>query len=406
MRSYRSRAQNIARKEAIFARFPSLISFIEQDLGYPPESYHGAHAMFNCWGHEDSTASLSVDDGKSEHGLFHCKSAGCNHGGDLIDWVAWRHNLNPRTDFFRILDLLDNGAFEGGTPVKYQPRPKSKRAANSIPNWKVLRDHRNFDKAMGYFGARGISDGVGRQFYLGARIPFSLPYQFIDGSEVWLKHNRYAIPNVRGDLRNGGKTVAVALRYDDHEIRETFKMLIEQQPDLVSSILRDLKTRAKINHDQKGTPMPNINVDYCIKRFYRAKYHNLGDISKLYVYNADYLVKPGTRERIARPLVFAVEGQIDCASLISAGYPTVAIPHKDTLSLAWLFELVDHVVIIADNDGGKGLAHAEWVREMIARPNDTRIILPINGKDANDEVVGGTVHSWMSRYGYEPLLVA
>lgn len=391
---YPSREANRRRVEDIRSRYSDLVAFVEQDyMTHVRRSGNGF--WFPCWAHHDKTPSLKV----SDRG-FKCFSASCQHGGsDVIDWVGWRNNLDPKNtdDFFKILDKIDGGTYTPLDAPKYA-QVKIKRRKKRATLAKVLRDHRQFDKAMSYFSGRAITDTVGRQFYLGARIPFALPYRTLDGKEYWMEHNRYAIPNVRGDVWNHGDVLEIALRYDDTEMRHTLAMFACENEDLYTRLLEDIDAR----YSRAGQAIDLSDSKIVIQELYGKKYHNL--TNKVGVWNAGYLVDFEKQQRLDRSLAFAVEGQIDMISGISAGYPMLACPQSKQINYGWLFEKVDHVVIIADNDEhGQGIDRARWLQERIGK-RKSRIILPEHGKDVNDECRMGTIHKWMGQHSFSPTL--
>src|SRR5689334_17371000 len=94
--------------DEIRQRYTDLIAFVVGDLNAAPVKKAGKGYMFNCWAHSDSSPSLFVTQND-----FYCYSAQCHHGGDLFDYVGWRHDLDPhdKEDFKRILSILDNDAY-------------------------------------------------------------------------------------------------------------------------------------------------------------------------------------------------------------------------------------------------------------------------------------------------------
>lgn len=355
-----------------------------------------------CPFHTEQSASFKVD---SEKQTWHC--FGCGKHGDIYDFVSMRTcgaTVSNRETGLAAYNILTN---DNPAPIYRAAVPFKTKNAHAAPTIEeVLRYHQDFDAAMVYFAARGISREMGRKHKLGLKRDGSAVYSVRTqekDEKIYFPERRFIIPHFVGT-----KLINWNGRLDeDHALAET-KAAAGSKIDLV---IETMMWRAKLKGETLNQNM--LDAETLMRNIYNPKYKQapggknlVFNVSALCgrTENGDILRHESGKPKLTQGVSYCLvtEGEVDAISLESAGFTAIAgkLTHSTKDAFLYALSAVRMPIIVADNDA----AGTEYANAMLnALGGRGRIIKPDGKcKDANDMVVTGTAFSWLARYGIEP----
>ncbi len=351
-----------------------LRDFVAAAIGQPVRRSREYHT-FTCPWH--GGASLQV-----WHDHYKCFGS-CGKYGDIFQFVQDHENKT----FAEALHQLANMELPVYKPAVHKPAPYK-----APVNYKAdaLKAADNFAVALPYLQQRKVQPTVAIDHLAGAVIEYPHGYQKLDGSWLNFKCLRYSFPNTLGDTVRG-----INHRLDE----DSAYLAISRYQDQIAELREDYNERLKAD----GKPSIVLSAAKVVELAFGDKYLRKGP---MLAYNADLLVRmlpDGRREMRSWSAMLINEGkEIDVLSVLSAGYPIVGIPQKNSLDFVPAFARVSHKIIVADNDGGKGMEKALWIK---SRLGEGMIISPPNPfKDLNDMLLAGELDRWLGNY-IEPILL-
>jgi len=353
-----------------------LVSFIEKDTNQQGKK-SGKWVMFHCPFHDDRERSFAVNVNTQRFSCF-ANCQGSESSGDIIDYVRLRTGKGY-VDAAKSIDCLEP------SPVKRYKRPNTK--ALSMSN--VLRAKARREPIIDYCKSRHVYENVVDSMMVGREMQHknNISTQYV------------VIPNIFGcNIRS------VKLRRDDLYCKQALQMLDQQK---ICRARKFIATKTK-------RPEERVADKELIDEIFGPRFKQWRG-SRDAVFNIELLVKQvnGGYEFAKHDYVIVVEGEFDCMSMLSEGYPTVSIKQSALRpGIEEAFQNVRYVYIIQDNDESKirsdgttfnpGEENAKNIFNALGR--GTIIVPPHGYKDANDLIVAGEIGDFMSLYGIQPLL--
>jgi hypothetical protein len=355
-------------------------SVVQSHLG-EPDVKSGRLLKYRCPFHKENTPSFTVDPDKQR---WHCYGA-CNEGGDVFDFIRLLKfpgtsvvdHRDPNNPHRLAYEYLSGGRVEpvstGSKPVKKDRKTGSVIGISNVEFWQSEREAtRRF-----FHDRRGLQEEtiVGRR--LGTKKKARWTYKTSSGELLHFEAPRYTIPWMYGNEVRG-----LNQRLDNDWCLEALRTMNPYLRDLVSTEIAEKR-------GVEPTDYELIEWMFGPKYKKQGQNANIFNVGRLVVTDpSGGIVFDGPRPKLRRlNYVLIHEAEISAMAAEEFGYPSVAAHFRPNVAWDFIFSGVLVPVVVADNDGGKGLELAARMAEAIGNPA-TRIITPSgNYKDINEITV-------------------
>lgn len=326
----------------------------------------------------------------------HCE-AGCKINGkdygDVFDFIAEYYHLSS---FQAAAEKLGKNLPIIVPNRSYEP----KIVDDPVTMEEVVRLHMNAAEALAWFTMRGVTPFTVDEKLLGMRSNYRDFYTFRTGlrrgEKVWNTSRYYSIPNV-----TFGVVQYCKLRRDDQYSMDQLRLI---DPRLREEIREDIRLCAQAL-GRPGEVSDELLMESVFRRYPQLRH----PLNANALFNTERVVRhTGNRvvEYIHLPYILIHEGEIkalvmeDCCDDPDYGYPSLS--NKLDERVASAVRNVDRVIYVKDRSKDKTSSevverHRLWI------PRLEVIEAPEGLKAADDVVLAGQVHPWMSSFGIEPV---